>query len=198
MSEHKKRPRILRRDDSFTATIDTGASNNSFALRSIPEAAAGQGRAGSDSNKDTVSESAALKPTSRRRQEPEKRPAPDTKAELIKLNFTIPAELARRAESMAVAAKCPARRVATTALGQIKPELFEAFTSVKYADIDTTRQTDVGMRISTSWVVSTEMLAQLTKELDPLGIGQVNSLLSAWVRDRFIRHFNGYLSAAGY
>lgn len=198
MSEHKKRPRILRRDDSFTATIDTGASNNSFALRSIPEAVVGQGRAGSDSSQDTVSEPAALKPTGRRRQEPEKRPAPETKAELIKLNFTIPAELAQRAESMAVAAKCPARRVATTALGQIKPELFEAFTSVKYADIDTTRQTDVGMRISTSWVVSTEMMAQLTKELDPLGIGQVNSLLSAWVRDRFIRHFNGYLSTAGY
>lgn len=198
MSEQKKRPRILRRDDSFTATIDTGASSSSFTLRSVPDVGAtGQGRAGADNLTDTTP-APSSKPTSTRQRAPRKTPAPDTKAELIKLNFTIPAELTQRAESMAVAARCPARRVATTALSQIKPELFEAFTSVKYNDIDTTRQNDAGMRISTSWVVSTELMAQLAKELDPMGVGQVNGLLSAWVRDRFVRHFNGYLAAAGY
>lgn len=198
MSEQKKRPKILRRDDSFTATIDTGASSN-FMLRSVP--AGGQGGATPVTSPATPPEPAAKsapKPPSQRQKEPQKAEEAAAKSELIKLNFTIPAKLAQRAETMAVAAKCPARRVASAALNQLKPELLAAFTSVKYSDIDTTRQSDVGMRISTSWVVSAEVMAALLRELDPLAVGQVNSLLSAWVRDRFTQHFDGYLATAGF
>lgn len=196
MSEQRKRPRILRRDDNFTATIDTGSSS-SFMLRSVPETGPEQGRAGGADNTEATPEPTP-QPTGRRGQKPRKAPAGDTKSELIKLNFTIPAELAQRAESMAVAARCPARRIAIAALNQMKQELLDAFTSVKHGDIDTTRQSNVGMRISTSWVVSADVMAHLVKELDPLGVGQVNSLLSAWVRDRFTRHFDGYLAASGF
>ena len=122
---------------------------------------------------------------------------PTTTAKL-RLHIAVPAELAARANRAAEKARCPARKIALAALNEIKPSLLERLNSIRYGQIELERQENVGFSISTTWQIPAKTENHLKSELDPVGIGQVNRLVSHWIREQFLDHFEKYLKKLGY
>jgi hypothetical protein len=122
---------------------------------------------------------------------------PTTTAKL-RLHIAVPAELAARANRAAEKARCPARKVALAALNEIKPSLLERLNSIRYGQIEPERQENVGFSISTTWQIPAKTETHLKSELDPVGIGQVNRLVSHWIRGQFLDHFEKYLKKLGH
>lgn len=224
MVERKKRITISQRDPAFTAKVETRNKHSSaFAIRTeepdgpstAPPAIADVAEKSAhetDSGPANLHHGTEPKPErvvgARDRQiaakvdtavtarKPAKAPTGPGKKEHLRVNFTVAADLVARAQKRAAEARCSPKRIALVALNEMKPQLIEGLAKLRHDQIDPERMEKAGVRISTTWAVDAALMARLAEELDPLGIGQVNSLVSYWVRDEFSEYFDHYLTKA--
>lgn len=211
MAERKGFTPVLRPDPDYTKRIERKPAAQKFMIREDPnEADASQEgeSAKPDEHPAEIPDNpvkAAKKeegraPTGRETAAAEAQRSANTTAKTAKLrlHIAIPAELAARAEKAAGKARCPTKKIALAALNEIKPSLLERLNSLGYGEVEAERQENVGLSISTTWQIPEKTETHLKAELDPLAIGQVNRLVSHWIRGEFLDHFEKYLKKLGH